>query len=149
MTDAKITGGSEADRKKLLELHEEYLVANGKFDWPGIKHMWSEEPHATFFNLNGHTYTGAPHWSRLWEFYITNVKGSYWTPFDIAGEIKGDMAGVWWHRHSPRAWAGPPAQPPRHTNYQGPGCSTPPAVEVPKRKRPEPRVPPPISAVQL
>ena len=32
MTEAKIVGGSEADRRKLLELHEEYLVANGKFD---------------------------------------------------------------------------------------------------------------------
>ena len=40
MTDAKIAGGSEADRRKLIELHEEYLVANGKFDWPGIKPMW-------------------------------------------------------------------------------------------------------------
>ena len=59
MTEAKIVGGSEADRSKLLELHEEYLVANGKFDWPAIKHIWSEEPHATFFNLNGHTYNGA------------------------------------------------------------------------------------------
>src|SRR5690242_21555537 len=36
MTEAKIVGGSEADRRKLLELHEQYLVANGKFDWPGI-----------------------------------------------------------------------------------------------------------------
>jgi hypothetical protein len=83
MEDAKIVGGSAADRKKLLELHEQYLVANGKFDWPAIQPMWSEQPHATFFNLNGHTYSGAAHWSRLWAFYIKNVKGSYWTPYDI------------------------------------------------------------------
>lgn len=29
MTQASIVGGSEADRRKLLDLHEEYLVANG------------------------------------------------------------------------------------------------------------------------
>ena len=87
MTEAKIVGGSEADRQKLLALHEEYLVANGKFDWPAIEPIWSQAPHATFFNLNGHTYNGAAHWSRLWAFYIQNVKGSYWTPYDIGGEV--------------------------------------------------------------
>ena len=30
MTEAKIVGGTDADRKTLLDLHEEYLVANGK-----------------------------------------------------------------------------------------------------------------------
>jgi ketosteroid isomerase-like protein len=119
MTDAKIVGGSEADRSKLLDLHEEYLVANGKFDWLGIKPMWSEEPHATFFNLNGHTYKGAEHWSRLWAFYIKNVKGSYWTPFDIGGEIKGEMAVIWCHRRSQRNWVGTTATPPRDIHYQG------------------------------
>src|ERR1700709_2937858 len=95
MTDAKIVGGSEADRSKLLELHEEYLVANGKFDWPAIEPIWSEQAHATFFNLNGHTYNGAAHWSRLWAFYIQNVKGAYCPPYDRVGENGADMAGVW------------------------------------------------------
>jgi hypothetical protein len=118
MSEARIVGGTESDRKKLLELQDEYLVANGKFDWPGIEHIWSEEPHATFFNLNGHTYNGAAHWSRLWAFYGKNVKASYWTPFDVGGEIRGDMAVLWCHRHSQRNWTGS-AKPPRDLLYQG------------------------------
>ena len=102
MTQANMVGSSEADRRKLLELHEEYLVANGEFDWAAIKPMWSEASHATFFNLNGHTYNGAAHWSRLWDFYGKNVKGSYWTPYDIGGEVKGDMAVIWCHRRCRR-----------------------------------------------
>ena len=42
----KIIGGSESDRRTLLELHERYLVANGKFDWPAIEPIWSKQPHA-------------------------------------------------------------------------------------------------------
>ena len=118
MTEAKIVGGTDADCKILLDLHEEYLVANGKFDWPAIEPIWSKAPHATFFNLNGHTYNGAAHWSRLWAFYIQNVKGSYWTPYDIGGEIGTGMAVVWCHRRSQRNWTGA-GQPPRDIHYQG------------------------------
>src|SRR5258708_12234932 len=120
MTEARIVGGSEADRSKLLELHEEYLVANGKFDWSAIAPMWSEQPHATFFNLNGHTYKGAEHWRRLWAFYIKNVKGSYWTPFDIGGEGKGDIAVVCPPRHSHPTSAATPAPPPPPLPYHAP-----------------------------
>jgi hypothetical protein len=118
MSEVRLRGGTESDRKKLLQLHEEYLVANGKFDWDGIKHIWSAEPEATFFNLNGHTYNGAEHWSRLWAFYVKNVKGSYWTPFDVGGEIHGDMAVIWCHRDSQRNWVGT-NRPPRDIHYQG------------------------------
>jgi SnoaL-like domain len=118
MTEAKIVGGTETDAKALLDLHEQYLVANGKFDWPAIAPIWSEAPHAIFFNLNGHTYKGAAHWSRLWAFYIQNVKGSYWTPYDIGGEIGADMAVIWCQRRSQREWTGT-GQPPRDINYQG------------------------------
>lgn len=118
MDTAGIVGGSQSEREHLLELHEQYLVANGKFDWPGIEPIWSRAPHATFFNLNGHTYKGADHWRRLWAFYIQNVKGSYWTPFDIGGEIKGDMAVIWCQRRSQRNWVGAGA-PPRDIHYQG------------------------------
>ena len=119
MTEAKIVGGSVADRQKLLALHEDYLVANGKFDWPAIEPIWSQAPHATFFNLNGHTYNGAAHWSRLWAFYIQNVKGSYWTPYEIGGEVGGDMAVIWCHRRCKREWVGTGTQPPRDIHYQG------------------------------
>ena len=118
MDEARIIGGSEDDRKQLLELHEQYLVANGTFDWPAIEPLWSRQPHATFFNLNGHTYRGAAHWSRLWAFYVKNVQGSYWTPYDIGGEIDGDMAVIWCHRHCRRNWTGA-GKPPRDIHYQG------------------------------
>ena len=84
-----------------------YLVANGKFDWPAIEPIWSQAPHATFFNLNGHTYNGAAHWSRLWAFYIQNVKGSYWTPYEIGGEVGSDMAVIWCHRRCQRNGSAP------------------------------------------
>src|SRR5260370_8081223 len=144
MTDAKIAGGSEADRRKLLELHEEYLVAKGKIYGPGIKHMWSEEPHAAFFNLNGHTYRGAEHWRRLWEFYIKNVKGSYWTPFDIGGEIRGCMAVLWCHRHSQRNWVGTAAAPPRNIHYQGQASVSRPPMGFPTPTGHCPPLPPPF-----
>ena len=118
VNDAKIIGGTQDDRKKLLELHEAYLVANGKFDWPAIEPIWSKQPHARFFNLNGHTYQGAEHWSRLWAFYGKNVKGSYWTPYEIGGEISGNMAVVWCHRRGSRNWIGSNS-PPRDIHYQG------------------------------
>jgi hypothetical protein len=35
MSEAKIIGGTEADARALLDLHEQYLLANGKFDRPG------------------------------------------------------------------------------------------------------------------
>lgn len=112
MTEAQIAGGSDDDRKKLLELHEQYLVANGKFDWPGIENIWSEAPHATFFNLNGHTYKGSDHWTRLWQFYEHNVKSSYWTPFDIGGVVSDGLAVVWCERHTRSEWVGQQPPPP-------------------------------------
>ena len=84
-SEAKLVGGSESDRKKLLQLLDEYIGANSRFDWDQLQPMWSAQPEATFYNLNGHTYNGADHWRRLWAFYKKNVEGSYWTPFDIGG----------------------------------------------------------------
>ena len=118
MDEAKLTGGSEDDRKEILRLHEKYIDVNTRFDWEGLTPIYSPAPDATYFNLNGHTYNGAGHWSRLWAFYIQNVKGSYWTPFDIGGEINGDMAVIWCHRNSERNWVGS-GQPPRDIHYQG------------------------------
>ena len=71
MSDAKLVGGSEADRKQLLQLLDDYIEANEHFDWERLAPIWSELPEATFFNLNGHTYNGADHWRRLWAFYLT------------------------------------------------------------------------------
>jgi len=118
LSDAKLVGGSESDRKRLVQLLDQYIIANGHFDWDGVKRMWSTLPDATFFNLNGHTYNGADHWRRLWAFYKQNVEGSYWTPFDIGGVITGEMAVVWCHRETRRHWVGKD-QPPRDIHYAG------------------------------
>ena len=64
MSEANLVGGSESDRKKLLHVLDEYIVANQYFDWERLDPIWSELPEATFFNLNGHTYNGADHWRR-------------------------------------------------------------------------------------
>jgi hypothetical protein len=117
-SEAKLLGGSESDRKKLLQLLDKYIEVNGNFDWDGLKPIWSALPEATFYNLNGHTYTGPEHWSRLWVFYKQNVKGSYWTPFDIGGEITDEMAVIWCHRDCYREWVGE-NRPPREIHYKG------------------------------
>ncbi len=116
--EAKLVGGSESDRKKLLQLLDDYIEANRKFDWDELQPIWSELPEATFYNLNGHTYNGAQHWRDLWSYYRKNVKGSYWTPFDIGGVITGEMAVIWCHRDCHRQWVGRDA-PPREIHYQG------------------------------
>ena len=55
---ARLVGGSEADRSRVLELVHEYLEANASFDWGQLQEIWSGAPEAVFFNLNGHTYKG-------------------------------------------------------------------------------------------
>jgi hypothetical protein len=76
----KLVGGTEADRRRVLERMHEYLEINGLFDWRKLPGLWSDAPEAVFFNLNGHTYKGIEHWTRLWQFYEPNVKSCYWTP---------------------------------------------------------------------
>ena len=68
-----LVGGSPADRQRLLERLHEYLDLNARFDWTGLQDLWSAAPDAVFFNLNGHTYKGREHWTRLWQFYQGNV----------------------------------------------------------------------------
>jgi hypothetical protein len=109
---AKLVGGSEADRRRVLERLNEYLDINGRFDWRKLPGLWSAAPEAVFFNLNGHTYKGIEHWTRLWQFYEPNVKSSYWTPFDIGGTVSDGLAVVWCERHTQSDWVGsePPPQ---------------------------------------
>jgi SnoaL-like domain len=108
----KLVGGTEADRRRVLERMHEYLEINGLFDWRKLPGLWSDAPEAVFFNLNGHTYKGIEHWTRLWQFYEPNVKSSYWTPFDIGGLVSDALAVVWCERHTQSDWVGkepPPA----------------------------------------
>ena len=107
MTDAIVhDGGSEADRRRLLELHAAYLEANATFDVPALRPMWSEDPTAVFFNLNGHTYVGVEHWTRLWDYYRPRLKTGVWTPSDLKVMVRGDMAVITCHRLSPVEWIG-------------------------------------------
>ena len=100
MAEARLTGGSEADRNEILRLHERYIDVNTRFDWQNLQPLFSGAPEATYFNLNGHTYNTRDHWTRLWKFYGQNVSSTYWTPFDIGGVVTGDLAVVWCHRNT-------------------------------------------------
>src|ERR1700739_5073599 len=105
MTDeARLVGGSPEDRRRLLERMDEYLDANARFDWEGLQDIWSGAPEAVFFNLNGHTYKGRGHWTRLWQYYKDNVASGYWTPFAIGGGGKGGLAGIWGEGQHPPGW---------------------------------------------
>ncbi len=89
---ARLVGGSEADRSRVLERVHEYLEANASFDWGHLQEIWSGAPEAVFFNLNGHTYKGREHWTRLWQFYQPNVRSGYWTPFDLGGVVSNAIS---------------------------------------------------------
>ena len=112
----KLVGGSEQDRNEIRGLHEKYLKLNARFDWPNLQPVFSPAPEATYFNLNGHTYKGREHWTRLWKFYGQNVQSAYWTPYDVGGAVTGDLAVVWCHRRTRRQWTGS-EPPPRNLNY--------------------------------
>jgi len=99
-------GGSEADRTAVANQHEAYLQANAKFDWEELRGVYSKNPFATYFNLNGHVYEGIEHWIGLWKYYITQQKGGYWTPYEMKGIISGDMAVVWCLRKTKVDWFG-------------------------------------------
>ena len=112
MDETRLVGGSPEDRRRLLERLDEYLDANARFDWVRLQDIWSGAPETVFFNLNGHTYQGREHWTRLWQFYQNNVTSSYWTPFDIGGVVSDDLAVLWCHRQTRSDWVGsepPPA----------------------------------------
>ena len=87
MLQGDLVGGSPANQQRLLERLHDYLDGNARFDWVKLQDMWSAAPDAVFFNLNGHTYKGREHWTRLWQFYQGNVASTYWTPFDIGGVV--------------------------------------------------------------
>ena len=124
MTDANLVGGSADDRRRLLQLHADYIDVNARFDWAGLEPIWSAAQEATFFNLNGHTYRGRDHWIRLWKFYGQNVRSSYWTPYDIGGVVSDSQAVIWCHRSTRRTWTGA-EPPPADLHYDGTTFVTP------------------------
>ena len=118
-------GGSATDRSRILEVHQAYLDANSTFDWKALRPIWSDDPTNVFFNMNGHTYVGLEHWTRLWQFYQKNVTSAYWTPFDIGGVVSDDLAVLWCYRHTKSDWVGS-EPPPRNRSSRPPwmSCST-------------------------
>jgi len=104
-------GGTDADRARLLEMHAQYLAANATFDVPALQKLWSTDPTSVFFNLNGHTYVGVAHWTRLWQYYGERLQTGLWTPSDLKVMVRGDMAVITCHRLSPVKWVGPEHEP--------------------------------------
>ena len=45
---ARLVGGSEADRSRVLERVHEYLEANASSDWGQLQDVWSGAPEAVF-----------------------------------------------------------------------------------------------------
>jgi hypothetical protein len=112
MAEVKLIGGSENDRKRVLEHQQTYLDANAKFDWDTLRDkLWSARPEATFFNLNGHTYNGREHWIKLWQYYQEHLQTGEWIPYDIGGVVGSDVAVLWCHRKTKLRWVGSDPRP--------------------------------------
>ena len=118
MSDAKLVGGSEADRAKLLCRFDDYIEANEHFDWRGWRRSGANCPRPRSSTSTATPTTAPTTGAGCGAFYRQNVKGSYWTPFDIGGTITGDMAVIWCQRDTRRNWVGKD-QPPRDIHYQG------------------------------
>ena len=106
MTEAALSGGSAEDRAAIMAKFQAYLVANTDYDGAALHGIWSDDPAAVFFNLNGHVYQGREHWTRLWQYYRTRVSNSVWEPFDIGGTVSADLAVVWCLRKTYYKWVG-------------------------------------------
>jgi ketosteroid isomerase-like protein len=105
-------GGSATDRTRILEVHQAYLDANSTFDWKALRPIWSDDPTNVFFNMNGHTYIGLEHWTRLWQYYGERLETGQWEPFDLKVIVRGDMAVVTCHRKTKTRWTGAPTERP-------------------------------------
>lgn len=106
MDTVALAGGTEQDRETLLALHANYLDANTRFDWEQVRAVFSDSAAAEFFNMNGFTYRGLPHWTRLWQYYATQVQSTDWTPYQVGGVIGDRTATLWCHRRCRRRWVG-------------------------------------------
>jgi hypothetical protein len=109
MLDIKWAGGSQQDRVRVAEQHQNYLEANASFDWERLQGIFSAADHARYFNLNGHTYDGRAHWTELWKYYKPRLETGYWTPYELQGVMSGDLATVWCFRKTRSKWISPEA----------------------------------------
>ena len=108
--DVLFDGGSDTDRTQILGALDAYLKANATFDWETLADIWSHDPTNVFFNMNGHTYVGLAHWTKLWQYYRERVDTGLWEPYDIKILVRGDMALVTCHRKTTRRWKGPESE---------------------------------------
>ena len=104
MIEAQMTGGSAADQAAVLQAFADYLAANAVFDWDKLESNFSAAPDCVFFNLNGHTYKGREHWTRLWRHLQPRVKNGDWVPYDVGGTIADGLAVVWCERTTEYTW---------------------------------------------
>ncbi len=65
-----ITGleGTEADRKEILRLHNQWMRANVHLDIAAATGVFVGGSGFHGFNLNGHTYGKHDEWMKLWDF---------------------------------------------------------------------------------
>jgi ketosteroid isomerase-like protein len=106
MTEISFVGGGREDQTGVARQHQAYLDANATVDWEKLPALFSAGDDATYFNLNGHTYNGRAHWTRLWKYYKEQLAVGNWVAFDARGTISGDLAVVWCHRRTRLAWVG-------------------------------------------
>ena len=116
MTEIAFVGGSREDQARVSAQHQAYLDANAVVDWEKLPALFSGSADATYFNLNGHTYDGREHWTKLWKYYKERLAVGVWVPFDLKGTISGDLAVVWCHRKTTLAWVGSEPVPEDHRN---------------------------------
>src|SRR5260370_19339255 len=103
-------GGYATDHTRILEAHQAYLDANSAFDWKALRPIWSDDPTNVFFNMNGHTYVGLEHWTRLWQYYGERLETGQWEPFDVKVIRRGRSAlGAGPRRHK-TPWTGGPSR---------------------------------------
>jgi ketosteroid isomerase-like protein len=112
-----VSGQSNAqatDRDHVLALHQAYLKANEKIDPSLLEGVWDDDPGNIFYNLNGFTYTGLAHWSRLWKYFSPRMEQIVpYTSYDQRVVIEGDVAWITASRFGETRWIGtePPPRP--------------------------------------
>jgi len=86
-------GGSEEDRRGVLEIYRIYMEANDIMDYDLLCTVWDGGPDNLFFNTNGYSYDGLKDWQNIWDFYRPQFKLlSEYGPGRLHVTIRGDMA---------------------------------------------------------
>jgi hypothetical protein len=62
-------GGTDEERRELLDLYYRFLRANDALDIPALRTLWSHDPRNIYFNTNGYAYHGLADWENIWRHY--------------------------------------------------------------------------------